>query len=126
GAPRRTAAAARSVDEGLRLVLHDPVVRDHSAVVRPRQAGVLRAVRGQRPAEAADGDRELQHRRVRFLGVLCYGIPADRGFESGVQTRSGLHHLRDDSLTIARAVWWISIRARLISSRQTMWRWPTR
>ena len=80
--------------------------RHRPAGLHRRAADLPRALRGQRPAQAAADDRQLQHRRLAVLGMVRHGPPADRRHQRSLQARRQLHHLRHDALTVvARGSW---------------------
>ena len=59
-------------------------------------------VRGQRPEEAPDGRRQLQHRYLRLLGVLGHRLQAHRRIERGLQDRRELPDVRPHALDARR------------------------
>ena len=61
-------------------------------------AGLPRRLRGQRSVQAADDDRQLQHRRFAVLGMVGHRAAADRRHERSLQAGRELHHLWFDTL----------------------------
>ena len=68
----------------------------------PQKPEYLGHVRRQRSEQEAAGDRELQQRSGRVLGVLGSRHRSGRSVERGVQVRRELLHLWIDSLTGSR------------------------
>ena len=113
GAVRRgdAAGAARRahVRPGSRRSRLPLVLRDRSLLANFPQAynygrPVFRGIyEDNDPQQAADGDGQLQHRRLAVLGMVRSRAAAVRRHERGVQARRQLLDLRPDALTAARA-----------------------
>ena len=89
------------VASDLSLVLRnrcaDP--RELSAGLQQRPPDLPRRLRGQRPAQTARDDRELQHRHLAVLGMVGTRVAAGGRYERSVQARCELSDVRNDTLT---------------------------
>src|SRR3989304_607468 len=93
GAARRAADPADRGSPHLRFVLPDRVARVLGPELR-HPGPVLWRLRGQRPDQADDDDRELQLRRERILGALQRRVFPGRADQRSLQTGRELPDLR--------------------------------
>src|SRR6185503_2919067 len=66
-------------------LLRDQQPRYRAAGLQRRPPDLPRRVRGQRPVEAVDDDRQLQHRHLTVLGVVGHRSAADRRHQRSLQ-----------------------------------------